>query len=367
MKWLGVATFVLTVALVLGLTAHAQDVSVVVDFDPALGELPEALAVNDEGDAFLSMASGEIKKVTSSGDATTFANLPSPGENGFVTGVAFNASGDLFVGFGSFDAATHGIWRVAPDGTTERFVELDVATLPNDIAFHGNGDMFVSDSFGGQVLRIAPSGEVDVWTNHAALAPAELAPLPFAVGPNGIAFDADESNLYVVTTGTGRLVRIPVGADGSAGTAEVVVEDRDELAGADGVAFDGDGLLYVANFVSDQILAVTQDGEIETIAEGAPLQNPSDVAFANESEVLITSFAVLRALGLQEGTPAPALLRLTIETEAAPTATTVGLPPTGAGPDAGNGLPLPTIVSLIALGTLGLGTGALLAWRRRAT
>lgn len=305
------------VGLLLIAVASAQTASTLVTFDPSLGELPEAIALDNAGNAFLSMASGEIKRVTRAGETSTFATLPSPGESGFVTGLAFNADGDLFVGFGSFDPATHGIWKVSADGATERSVALDPAILPNGITFNDAGDMFVSDTFGGQILNISPDGQVETWNADKIFAPAEHPPLPFSVGPNGIAFDASFENLYVVAMATGSVLRIPVEADGSAGIIELVARSPELLAGADGIAFDGEGNLWVAVLTADRLAVVDPDGLVRVALEGPPLQNPSDIAFASgTTSGLVTNFAVLRALGLQEGVPQPALL--TIDTAAAP-------------------------------------------------
>lgn len=368
MKRLGILA-VVALALFQALVVSAQEISVVAEFDPALGELPEAIAIGPGGDAFLSMASGEIKRVTADGAASTFANLPSPGQDGFVTGAAFGPDGNLFVGLGSFDPETHGIWRVDPDGNEELFLSLDAMSLPNGITFNANGDMFVSDSFGGQILKVSASAEMTVWNSDSLLAPGEVEPLPFSVGPNGIAFDAGEEHLYAVTTGTGRVVRIPVEADGSAGDAELVVEDLESLGGADGVVFDSDGTLYVAVFIQDSVVSVSPTGEVSTIVEGAPLQNPSDLAFSNGGELLVTNFAVLRALGLQDGVPEPALLRLTIATdettEPDETTTPVALPETGSGSAPSNGMPVELAFALAAAGLFALGGWAAVRLRAR--
>src|SRR3972149_3984124 len=306
-------------ALVLVLTcssAQAQELTVVAQFDASLGELPEGIAADGDGNLYLSMASGEIKKVTPNGDASTFAQLPSPGD-GFVTGVAFGTDGDLYVAFGSMQPDTHGIWRVSPEGDAEQFASLDSATLPNGLAFDSDGNLYVSDSFGGQVLKVTPGGQVSVWSNAPELAgPAEpVAPLPFSVGANGIAFDAGQDNLYVANTGLGTVIKVPMRADGSAGAGEVVLEDRALLRGAAGSAFDDAGTLYVTVFLQARVIVLSPDWEATTLSEGGPLQNPASVAFGagtHATELYITNFAALRALGLQEGDPAPALFSIDV-------------------------------------------------------
>jgi hypothetical protein len=66
----------------------------------------------------------------------------------------------------------------------------------------------------------------------------------FGVGANGLAFW--RGDLYVANTDRGRIVRIPIDVDGSAGVPATFVEDA-AIAFADGIAFDVLGNLYVVN------------------------------------------------------------------------------------------------------------------------
>src|SRR5687767_13814398 len=67
----------------------------VLALDPALGQLPESMAIDDHGNFYLSMGS-QVAKVSSSLAVTTLATLPIPA-GGFATGVKFGPRGDLFV------------------------------------------------------------------------------------------------------------------------------------------------------------------------------------------------------------------------------------------------------------------------------
>ena len=282
-------------------------------------EFPEDLAIDSDGNIFAGMApTGEIKKITPSGDVSTFANLPAPGA-GFLVGIDFDASGDLYAAMATFDAETHGIWKISDDGaTTELFASLPVEGFPNVLAFDANGDMFVTDTIGGGVWKIDSSGAVSTWvTDDLMLGAIPPGPLGFPIGANGLAFDAGENNLYVTVTDKSRIVRIPVGADGSAGTTEVFVEDTANLGGPDGLTFGPSGNLYVALFGSDAVVMVSSDGDISPIVAGGRVQNPSDVKFGtgdNSNTLYIANFAAARLLGLVPGTPLPGLLMTQIAT-----------------------------------------------------
>ena len=136
------------------------------------------------------------------------------------------------------------------------------------------------------------------------------------LGANGLAFDAAGENLYVSVTELGRIVRIPLNADGSAGDAVVFVEDLEGMGLPDGMTFDGAGNLYVAVVGNDKVVSISPQGEVTTLDEGSPLQNPSDLRFGvgeNSDTLYIANFALFRMLGLAPGTPRPGVLKLPVE------------------------------------------------------
>lgn len=302
----------------------AQNITTVVDFNAAASEAPENLAVDHHGNIYVSLGlTGGIKKVTPEGNVSTFATLPSPG-TGFMTGITFDQRGNLFVAFSSFDS-NHGIWRVSKDGKkTELFAPLTINGrpdgLPNDLKFDRKGNLYVSDSIGSKVWKIDRKGIISIWKTDPLLTGVTLPGLgpisniPF--GANGVAFDENEENLYIANTTRGRIVRIPVEDDGSAGDTVVFVEDEPLLRGADGINFDEDGKLYLAVMLQDRIVVISQKGDTAILAEGYPLQNPADVILGvrdQEDKLYIANFAILRLLGVIKETPRPALLKMSVD------------------------------------------------------
>ena len=80
--------------------------------------------------------------------------------------------------------------------------------LCNDIAVAKDGTVYVTDTTGARVLRLKKGATaLDVWAAD---------PMLLATA-DGIALLAD-GNVYVNSVGQGTLLRIPVKADGSAGT-----------------------------------------------------------------------------------------------------------------------------------------------------
>jgi len=142
---------------------------------------------------------------------------------------------------------------------------------PNGMVFDKARNLYVSDSFQGAVYRIeratscAPCA-LQVLSRDPLLATAGA--LPF--GANGLAFNTDESALYVNNAGDGRLLRLKP----STGAAEIVAES---VFGADGLLFHK-GLLWIASNQADVVLGLDEKGrtlvragEFEGIGnDGAP-------------------------------------------------------------------------------------------------
>ena len=125
----------------------------------------------------------------------------------------------------------------------------------NGLVFDRAGTLYVSDSFQGAIFRIAKATTcrpctIDVFARDPLL--ATTGALPF--GANGLAFNADESMLYVNNAGDGRVLRkrMPDGA------IDVLA---DGTYGADGLLFHR-GLLWVAANQIDTIVALDEQGRV---------------------------------------------------------------------------------------------------------
>jgi len=97
----------------------------------------------------------------------------------------------------------------------------------NDIAISSDGSAYVSESFGGRVHRLKPgAAALEVWATDKQMQVID-----------GLAFLADGS-LYVNVFDAGKLFRIPVNPDGSAGTL-VPIETSQPLVRPDGLRSTG--------------------------------------------------------------------------------------------------------------------------------
>jgi hypothetical protein len=130
------------------------------------------------------------------------------------------------------------------------------AAGPNALTFDDDGNVYVSDSFQGVIWRIPPGGGSAVqWVSSPLLTTTGVPPF----GANGIAFNRARDAMFVANTGNDMIVKIPVGAGGGAGTAQVFVSS---INGADGLILDEDDNLYVAANQADEIVVLDPTGRV---------------------------------------------------------------------------------------------------------
>jgi sugar lactone lactonase YvrE len=135
----------------------------------------------------------------------------------------------------------------------------DIASVPNALVFDSKGTLNVSDSFQGAVFKIANVAGcnvstciVDTLSHDGQLATVGFPPF----GANGLAFNTDESVLYVANTGDDRVLKI----DPKTGAVSSFSES---LNGADGLVFDKhSGLLWVCTNQADEVVALNANGKV---------------------------------------------------------------------------------------------------------
>ena len=128
----------------------------------------------------------------------------------------------------------------------------------NAFDFDGSGNLFVSDSFGGRIFKIAlPAGTVTTWFTDGRLQPGTHAFPGF--GANGLAFSSDKSNLFIANTGDDRIFKLKVSAAPAAADLTTFAES---VNGADGIAFDRQGRLWACANQADELVALNANGRV---------------------------------------------------------------------------------------------------------
>jgi sugar lactone lactonase YvrE len=281
-------------------------------------DIPESVTTDDVGNLYVSVGN-TVQVRAPGGSFGVFATLPLPiaalGVKVGPDGCVYNASTSLSPDPGAF------VWRLCGAGSVEAFSELDQSGAPNDLAFDDDGSLFVTDPLLGQIWKIDEDGNSVVFLQHSLLAgnPADPALIFRQIGVNGIAFDKHHRFLYVSNTDQASVLRI----DMSKPTPSPVVFAQDaRLRGADGIAFDNAGNLLVAVNSQDTFVSIDKRGRISTVASGGLLDAPSSVVFGathrDKHTLYLMSSAFSRTLGLQPGSPRPALLTLRADTPGLP-------------------------------------------------
>lgn len=270
------------------LVAAAAGAQPVIPLNPALGELPEGVAIDKPGNIWITVQTlCEVRRYTPAGEELMRVQLVAADRCIAANGLAVDATGNAYVAVGTKDEATHGVYIVEPTGAFSHIDGTGQIESPNALAWdHQNGTLYVTDMTGGAVWRIDRNG-VELWLQDPALQgtlppPAPIFPPDLRLGANGIAFR--QSAVYVAVTWTPRLVRIPVDRDGSAGTPEVVVSPPAFFAmgvfALDGLALDVFGNFFAAA-PSGSVVRISADGtDISKIAGPAEGVTASPLSLA---------------------------------------------------------------------------------------
>ena len=305
MKRLLVVVLAAVAALPVAVAGAAVSATVVVDLDPALGELPEGVAVDKRGDVFFSVSPlGEVRKLDRDGSVSLLAQVVPPGSGNGPVGMAVDGPGNVYVATATLDPSTGGVYKIARDGSFARLPGTGAIGFPNGVALDKKGNVYVTDTIGGAVWRVpAKGGPATKWFESPLLLGDGSFNFGIPLGANGIAYRQHE--LVVGNTEKARLVRIPINPDGSAGSATILAEDPALLA-VDGLAFDVHGNIWACVIAQSTIVSVSPSGGITTIASAADgLDWASSLAFGKNTDLWVVNFAIG-----PPGGPGPAVLLL---------------------------------------------------------
>lgn len=135
---------------------------------------------------------------------------------------------------------------------------------PNDLRFDQHGNLYWTDPRGSSIEE--PIGSI-YWAGPDGQARRFATGLAF---PNGLAFTADWSTLYVAESRTRRIHAWRLQPDGSAGEHRIFAElapsgDGSEPGQPDGISFGADGNLYVAMYGAGRVLVLDAAGHVNTV------------------------------------------------------------------------------------------------------
>jgi sugar lactone lactonase YvrE len=261
------------IALALAGASRAADVVV-----PGATDFPESMSASSDGTLyFSSFGNGRVWRAKP-GEAQASEFIKS-GSNGLASALgvlADDKSNTLYVCSDDFSAGGIKI-PGASTGTSLKLFDLKSGeakgsipvpgqtTLCNDIVAAKDGNAYVSDSFGGQILRLKPGAkEFEIWASDPRWN------VPGKPQLDGIAQLPDGSIYSNLFEGDG-LYRVTMNSDGSAGKITKLETSR-PLYHSDGLrAFGPNKLIMVEGETKGNLDLITIDGDnakIETIKDG---------------------------------------------------------------------------------------------------
>jgi DNA-binding beta-propeller fold protein YncE len=290
---------------------HAETFAVMPEIAPGVASTIEGLAVGPDGNVY-APTFGFNAKGALLGNSSLFVFDPDghlvravtiQNSSPHMLGLAFNpVTGALIVcDFGGgkllkVDPVTgaSSVFMIAPNAASSGL---------NALTFDAAGNVYASDSFQGVIWKTGPngtgtSGTPESWASSALLGAGSGLTPPF--GANGIEFNHAGTVMYVADTAFHQIIRVPVNADGSAGTPALFTTG---INAPDGIAVDPDDNLWVAANQGDEMIVVDPTGKVIAklgdfggISENGTVKGllfPASPAFSKDGRhLLVTNLAL---------------------------------------------------------------------------
>lgn len=269
-------------------------------------EAPSSVAATNQGDV-TALAGTNIVRVGPQGQQRLLGTYTG-GAFGEAIGIAYGANHQLYAANPeSFGPPAEGtILRILPNGTTATVPGSNGMVAPDGFGLDSaTGYTYATDIYGNAIWRISPSGVAEPWTS--------VTTNPLLVLPDGVkVFDG----AVYTSIESGKVLRIPINPDGSAGTATVWAQVPGPAFFDDMVLDDRTGDVYVSRLDTNELLQITPSGLITPIATHADgLLGAANMALIHigQSTVIYDANTNDDFLGTGAiGGAGPAILKITI-------------------------------------------------------
>ena len=277
--------------------ASPPTVSILVDLDPGSADrtvIVESITADKQGRLYLpDRVSGNILRVDPKAPKPEVVGRIESREikgkkvDANASGVAFNQQGDLFIAVGPFSEVVRirgTELNPQKPGSAQTFATGTPGA--NGIAFDRSENLFISGGGSGIIYQVGPEGgaaqaAVQV-EKHARTLPDGKAQQ--ATVANGLDFDGN-GVLHVADTARGAIWKVVIGPDGKGGKPSLLAQSP-LLEGADGLAFDGRGNLWVTANERNALVSVTSAGAVREFSKNGsqgPLEFPAAIVFVGDT------------------------------------------------------------------------------------
>ncbi|MGV3697822.1 Ig-like domain-containing protein, partial [Flavobacterium sp.] len=284
---------------------------------------PRAITVDTSGNIYVvDYSNNRIRKITTSGSVTTLSGAGGFGAvNGagsvatfkYPEGISADSSGTIFVA----DVTNNCIRRVTSTGDTTTYAGSATRGLENGqigamamfnspiaVAVTSGGITYVIDDFNSCIRKVTSNGIVTTFAGNTATGYADgQGTAAYFNNPKGMAIDA-AGNIYIADTFNNRIRKITssgvvttIAGDGTAG----YLDGQGTAARFNnpyGLTVDASGNIYVADTKNHRIRKISAGGTVTTVAgyllsgyvDGAPtvarFKNPQGIAIDNATGIL---------------------------------------------------------------------------------
>ncbi|WP_445716603.1 T9SS type A sorting domain-containing protein [Flavobacterium sp.] len=249
---------------------------------------PIDLIVDSNGNVFVSDTSNHcVRKITPSGDVSTFAGSGSGDQDGqgvnakfnFPFGIAIDNFDNLYIA----DAGNNKIRKIDPSGNVSSIAGSTSSgnqdgngifarfNSPRDLVVDVNGNIYVADTFNYRIRKISPNGDVTTFAGSlegsqdgVGTAAKFDKPVSIAIDSNGDLFVIDNTSHRIrkITTSTADVVTFAGNSPGHSngiGTAAAFYHPN-------GLAIDNNNMVYVADVYNNAIRKISPNAEVTDFA-----------------------------------------------------------------------------------------------------